>query len=77
MNQVATPFEVAIGAVTGGGLLFWISKSLTEAISGSANSQLTFKSPIKIIVSDLTKIFLKKDKDKASHPPHISSHPNS
>ncbi|CAE7301394.1 Slc34a2, partial [Symbiodinium pilosum] len=60
---VLLPLEVAIGAVTGGGLLFWISKSLTEAISGSANSQLTFKSPIKIVVSDLTKIFLKKDKD--------------
>ena len=62
--------EVAIGAITGeGGLLFWLSKSVTEAISADPNSNLKFKSPIKMIVSDLTKVFLKKNKDRKEASP--------
>ncbi|CAJ1402249.1 unnamed protein product [Effrenium voratum] len=58
------PIEVIIAAISGeGGLLYWISKGLTDAMLGNDASDLTFPSPTKAIVSPLTKSFLSKDKD--------------
>ncbi|CAJ1421874.1 unnamed protein product [Effrenium voratum] len=58
------PIEVIIAAISGeGGLLYWISKGLTDAILGSSASDLTFTSPTKAIVSPLTKAVLSKDKN--------------
>ncbi|CAJ1342250.1 unnamed protein product [Effrenium voratum] len=58
------PIEIIIAAISGeGGLLYWISKGLTDAILGNDASDLTFPSPTKAIVSPLTKAVLSKDKN--------------
>ena len=59
------PLEVIIAALSGeGGLLFFISKGLTNAIiGGGGESDLRFPSPTKEIVSPFTKLFLSKDKN--------------
>ncbi|CAJ1352625.1 unnamed protein product [Effrenium voratum] len=58
------PIEIIIAAISGeGGLLYWISKGLTDAILGNDASDLTFPSPTKAIVSPLTKSVLSKDKN--------------
>eukprot|EP00438_Fugacium_kawagutii_P007103 Skav222876 [mRNA] locus=scaffold1102:2953:4557:- [translate_table: standard] len=59
------PIEIILAAMTGeGGLLYWISKGLTDAImGGGGESDLTFPSPTKEIVSPFTKLFLSKDKN--------------
>ena len=58
------PLEIILAAITGeGGLLYWISKGLTDAALGGAESDLTFPSPTKEIVSPFTKLFLSKDKN--------------
>ena len=59
------PLEIIIGALSGeGGLLFFISKGLTNAIiGGGGESDLRFPSPTKEIVSPFTKLFLSKDKN--------------
>ena len=58
------PLELIIAALSGeGGLLFWISKGLTDAAMGNSESDLTFPSPTKEIVSPFTKLFLNKDKN--------------
>lgn len=59
------PLEIIILAITGeGGLLYFISKGLTDAIiGGGGESDLRFPSPTKEIVSPFTKLFLSKDKN--------------
>eukprot|EP00435_Cladocopium_sp_Y103_P017635 s2569_g4.t1 len=59
------PLEIIIAAITGeGGLLYFISKGLTDAIiGGGGESDLRFPSPTKEIVSPFTKLFLSKDKN--------------
>ena len=58
------PLEIIIGAISGeGGLLYYISLGLTEAALGGGESDLTFPSPTKEIVSPFTKLFLNKNKD--------------
>mmetsp|Transcript_37959 Transcript_37959/g.47046 ORF Transcript_37959/g.47046 Transcript_37959/m.47046 type:complete len:538 (-) Transcript_37959:87-1700(-) len=58
------PIEIILAAITGeGGLLYWISKGLTDAALGGGESDLTFPSPTKEIVSPFTKMFLSKDKN--------------
>ena len=58
------PLEIIIAAISGeGGLLYYISLGLTEAALGSGESDLTFPSPTKEIVSPFTKLFLNKNKD--------------
>ncbi|CAL1173276.1 unnamed protein product [Cladocopium goreaui] len=59
------PLEIIISAITGeGGLLYFISKGLTDAIiGGGGESDLRFPSPTKEIVSPFTKLFLSKDKN--------------
>ena len=58
------PIEIVIAAISGeGGLIYWISRGLTEAAVGGTASDLTFPSPTKEIVSPLTKEFLNKDKN--------------
>lgn len=50
------PVEIIIAALSGeGGLLYWISKGMTDAAVGS-QSDLTFPSPTKAIVSPWTKV---------------------
>mmetsp|Transcript_53971 Transcript_53971/g.87958 ORF Transcript_53971/g.87958 Transcript_53971/m.87958 type:complete len:547 (+) Transcript_53971:74-1714(+) len=59
------PLEIILAAITGeGGLLYFISKGLTDAIlGGGGESDLRFPSPTKEIVSPFTKLFLSKDKN--------------
>ena len=58
------PLEIIIAAISGeGGLLYYISLGLTEAALGGGESDLTFPSPTKEIVSPFTKLFLNKNKD--------------
>ena len=58
------PLEIIIGAMSReGGLLYWISRGLTEAAFGEPETDLTFPSPTKEIVSPLVKAVLSKDKN--------------
>ena len=58
------PIEIILAAITGeGGLLYFISKGLKEDAMGGGESDLTFPSPTKEIVSPFTKLFLNKDKN--------------
>lgn len=58
------PLEIIIGAMSGeGGLLYWISRGLTEAAFGESETDLTCPSPTKEIVSPLVKAVLSKDKN--------------
>ncbi|CAK9067762.1 unnamed protein product [Durusdinium trenchii] len=58
------PLEIIIAAISGeGGLLYWISRGLTEAMLGEQEADLTFPSPTKEIVSPLVKAVLSKDKN--------------
>ena len=58
------PLEIIVAAISGeGGLLYWISKGLTEAAVGGSEADLTFPSPTKAIVSPLAKAVLSKDKN--------------
>lgn len=58
------PLEIIIGAMSReGGLLYWISRGLTEAAFGESETDLTFPSPTKEIVSPLVKAVLSKDKN--------------
>mmetsp|Transcript_62796 Transcript_62796/g.140114 ORF Transcript_62796/g.140114 Transcript_62796/m.140114 type:complete len:557 (+) Transcript_62796:70-1740(+) len=61
---VMLPEEVIIGAITGeGGLLFYISKGITDAAMGGEGGDATFTSPTKAIVSPLTDVFVDPNKD--------------
>ena len=58
------PVELIIAAISGeGGLLYWISKGLTDAVMGDSENDLTFPSPTKEIVGPFSKLFLNKDKN--------------
>ncbi|CAJ1440587.1 unnamed protein product, partial [Effrenium voratum] len=58
------PLEVIFGALCGEGPLYWLSKLVTEAVvGGDLESDLTFTSPTKAIVSPLTKLFLSEDQN--------------
>ena len=58
------PIEIIIAAISGeGGLLYFISKGLTTAAFGESETDLTFPSPTKQIVSPLVKAILSKDKN--------------
>ena len=58
------PLEIIIGAMSGeGGLLYWMSRGLTEAAFGESETDLTFPSPTKEIVSPRVKAVLSKDKN--------------
>ncbi|CAE7352088.1 SLC34A1 [Symbiodinium sp. CCMP2592] len=60
---VMLPEEVIIGAITGdGGILYYISKGITEAVVGP-EADVTFTSPTKFIVSPLTDVFVDPNKD--------------
>ena len=58
------PIEIIIAGLSGeGGLLYFISKGFTDLAMGGQESDLTFPSPTKEIVSPFTKLFLSKDKN--------------
>ncbi|CAE7372001.1 Slc34a2 [Symbiodinium sp. CCMP2592] len=60
---VMLPEEVILGAITGeGGILFYISKGITEGVLGDV-TDVTFTSPTKFIVSPLTDVFVDPNKD--------------
>ena len=60
---VMLPEEVIIGAIAGeGGILYYISKGITEAVVGP-ETDVTFTSPTKFIVSPLTDVFVDPNKD--------------
>ncbi|CAE7397416.1 SLC34A1, partial [Symbiodinium sp. CCMP2456] len=60
---VLLPEEIIIGAIAGdGGLLYYISKGITEAVVGP-ETDVTFTSPTKFIVSPLTDLFVDPNKD--------------
>ncbi|CAE7393841.1 SLC34A1 [Symbiodinium sp. CCMP2592] len=60
---VMLPEEVIIGAIAGeGGLLYYISKGITEAVVGP-ETDVTFTSPTKFIVSPFTDLFVDPNKD--------------
>ena len=56
--------EVILGAITGeGGILYYISKGITDAAMGGGGGDITFTSPTKFIVSPLTDVFVDPNKD--------------
>ena len=58
------PLEVISAAASGeGGLLYWISKGLTETALGESELDLTFPSPTKELVDPLVKAVLVRDKN--------------
>ena len=60
---VMLPEEVIIGAIAGeGGLLYYISKGITEAVVGP-ETDVTFTSPTKFIVAPFTDLFVDPNKD--------------
>ncbi|CAE7326616.1 Slc34a2, partial [Symbiodinium pilosum] len=61
---VLLPEEVILGAITGdGGILYYISKGITDAAMGGGGGDITFTSPTKFIVSPLTDVFVDPNKD--------------
>jgi len=59
---VLLPLEIITGAIAGGGgMLYWISSGIADALVGA--SAETFTSPVKILVGPLSSKFIKIDKD--------------
>ena len=74
LSELPPPLgEVIIAAISGeGGLLYWISKGLTDAMLGNDASDLTFPSPTKAIVSPLTKVERARKSDLPEKLAHIA-----
>lgn len=58
------PIEVLVDAIQGqGGPIYWLSMTLTNALVGSGNQEISFTSPTKVIVNPLVAQFLHPNKN--------------
>jgi len=57
------PIEIIIGAIQGeGGMLYWLTRAITDGIIGSDKAGELFPSPIKSITSPVAKLFISNNK---------------